>query len=1418
MATRYWVGGAGTWDATTTTNWSATSGGSGGASAPTSADNVIFNSASNATAYAVTIGTNAVCADVTIAGPASGNVTITSGATAVINVYGSWTSAATGVVFTSTTGSVINFLATTTGKTITTNNVTLGNLQVICGGTGGGWSLGSAFTSTTSFSITNGAFNTANFAMSIGSLAASTTSTRSVSLGSSAITCSTGTPINITTPTGLTFDAGTSTITGASTSPTFNGGGQTFYNVIFTSTANGVTTITGVNTFNNLTQTSLTTTGARRFVVAANQTINGTLTLGAANTPIRRIQVVGTASTGTGIGTPITLTVATIATLGDVDFRDMVAAGASGTWSGTRLGNAGGNSNITFAAGVNKYWNLAAGGNWSTTAWATTSGGTVAASNHPLAQDTVIIENTGLTTGNTITVDQNWFIGTIDASTRTTAFTLASSTNVPWVVGSYTIPSVATITGTGSWYFQGVNTTQTITTNGVSLTFPINCNGSPTNVVRIVGNLTTTNTVTLQQGTLNLNNYVLSATTFDSGTVANTLAFGTGNITVTGTGVVFTGNTNTTVTGTPQVICTDNSATARTISPGVVTEANSISFRITAGTGTFTITSTNAVRDLDFTDGVNPTGFAGAITNTTATVYGNLKCSTSGMVQNFTTSILTFAATSGTKTINTAGVVFDRPFNFNGAGATFQLQSNLILGPAPSAVASIRTCTLTAGTLDLNGYTLTAGLFNSSNSNTRVLAFGSGKIVVTGTNSTVYTTSTGTGLTFTGTPVVEIIGNGLSGETRSISGTNISTGAAFSNAANIYIKAGADTISLGTATRFIRTLDFTGFSGSIAANSAPQLYGDLVLSSTMGTISGTNTWIFASTTSQTITTNGITIDCAVTFDGVGGTFQLASDLTIGSTRQLGLSNGTLNLNSYTATAGNFSSNNSNTRTLAFGTGKIVITGNNATVFTTNTGTNLTITGSKRVEYNYSGSTGTRIVSGPLTATAVPGTNTCSHYITAGTDIFNPTGARAYDTIDCTGFGGTITSGNASIYGDLVLSSVSTFFTSVFSATFASTTAQTITSNGKTIDGDVAFDGSGSWTLQDDLTLGPTRTLGLTNGTLYLIYGNLTTGFFSSSNSNYRMLFNNGRTITCTGAGTAWNTNISSGLNVLGNGTISLTSASAKTFSGGNKNFMTINQGGAGTLTITGSNTFQDITNSYATTGATSVLFTAGTTTDFLQFSLAGSAGAVCTLGSTSASPALLRKPDYWYVGANSTDGGGNSRLIFTDGANVDYLAISNISGLAILSADAADSVSIGDYDTGYLSYSNSVFETAQPTDTPQVLVGFVSLIDETASSSEALGLLASFSPQVAESFQITDVSLVAPSVFGVRSAESTSALDALSVSAAFKSSTGDSVTITDAVARTKIRPVLAEGFVGTGAVLAASGTIDAGFITATVIP
>ncbi len=48
MAIRYWVGGSGTWNSTSTSNWSATSGGASGASVPTINDLVIFDAGSDA--------------------------------------------------------------------------------------------------------------------------------------------------------------------------------------------------------------------------------------------------------------------------------------------------------------------------------------------------------------------------------------------------------------------------------------------------------------------------------------------------------------------------------------------------------------------------------------------------------------------------------------------------------------------------------------------------------------------------------------------------------------------------------------------------------------------------------------------------------------------------------------------------------------------------------------------------------------------------------------------------------------------------------------------------------------------------------------------------------------------------------------------------------------------------------------------------------------------------------------------------------------------------------------------------------------------------------------------------------------------------------------------------------------------------
>jgi hypothetical protein len=122
----------------------------------------------------------------------------------------------------------------------------------------------------------------------------------------------------------------------------------------------------------------------------------------------------------------------------------------------------------------------------------------------------------------------------------------------------------------------------------------------------------------------------------------------------------------------------------------------------------------------------------------------------------------------------------------------------------------------------------------------------------------------------------------------------------------------------------------------------------------------------------------------------------------------------------------------------------------------------------------------------------------------------------------------------------------------------------------------------------------------------------------------------------------------------------LTSASAKTFTGGDiQTYPTINQGGTGALTITGSNKFANITN----TAIGSVLFTGGTTNEFTVFNLNGtSTAARLTLGSTNTTQVTLRKPSAWNVGTGSLDSGNNTGLSFTAGSN-NFLNISYVIGV-----------------------------------------------------------------------------------------------------------------------------------------------------------
>lgn len=706
MADRYWVGGTGTWDATDTTHWSTSSGGAAGASAPTSADNVFFDTLSNATAYAVNVGLTAVaanCLDVSFSGPLAGNVTLTSAATSVINCYGSWLNATTGIAFSTTAGAVINFLATTTGKTITGNGVSFGALGLVLNSVTGGWTLGSALTVTSTFFVTSGTFSTSasNYSMTCSAISSSGTLVRNINFNASTIILSGPTAINFTTATNLTFSAGTSNITASSTAPTLAGSGQTFYNVTFSSASVTSISMTGANTFNNLTFPVRTTSGFATVTFSANITVTGTFTSITSSITMRLLFA------SSVLGTQITITAGTTS-LTYADFRDIVGAGTA-AWTGTSIGNCLNNSGITFDTPKTVYWNLGGSVNWANTGWATTSGGSPAVANFPLAQDTAVFNDAG----SAVSIGGfNHQVGTIDMSARTTAIAL-NNAGTQNIYGSFINSTGATWTASGTFTFLG-RSAQTIKSNNIAFTqaFSILMFGG---TLTLQDNFSTasTQTVTLTNGTLNLVSYTLTMGLFNTtNTNVRVLAFGTGNITLTGNNTTIWTNgtaTNFSITGTPTVNSTySGSVGTRTFQLATTTggtEANSLNVNISAGTDAITIGASGKVGNL------NLSGWVGTFTASSLTYYGDLTKSAGMTDASGGTSI--FAATSGTKTITSNGVVFSNSITFNGIGGTWSCVDAL---PVTSAL------TLINGTLQLAaGTTSTVGSFATSGSNIKYL-------------------------------------------------------------------------------------------------------------------------------------------------------------------------------------------------------------------------------------------------------------------------------------------------------------------------------------------------------------------------------------------------------------------------------------------------------------------------------------------------------------------------------------------------------------------------------------------------------------------------------------------------------------------------------------------------------------------------
>lgn len=479
---------------------------------------------------------------------------------------------------------------------------------------------------------------------------------------------------------------------------------------------------------------------------------------------------------------------------------------------------------------------------------------------------------------------------------------------------------------------------------------------------------------------------------------------------------------------------------------------------------------------------------------------------------------------------------------------------------------------------------------------------------------------------------------------------------------NVFIdtSSGTGTITCTSASAVCNNITVTASQAITLAGTLSLINGSLSYPSG-GSFSSTAALTFISiATGKTITTNGKSV-AAVTFNGVGGGWQLQDNFT--STGTVTLTNGALDLNDKTLSANLFSSNNSNIRSIAFGTlGQINLTGNSTTLWGFPTLTNFSFTGTSKVNLTANATTGTRGVQHGNTAGGSESL-AFNFNITAGSDT--TTIYSFIRNLDYTGFSGIMSNDNVvtkAIYGNLTLSSTMTAQAGSSGLPFSSTTqTQTITTNGVTLDFPITLNGTQTYQLGSALTMGSTRNIIFTTGTFNAGIYNVTTGLFSSSNSNTRTLTMGSGTWTLTGTGTVWSFATITNLTLNSNTSqINTTSTSTKTFAGGGQTYYNLSNAGSGTLTITGSNTYNNLSalggcpltiasattqsaNTFTFQGASSVTIAPSSTTNYTLTKLGG--GIVdmqnVSISRCTANPST----GTWYAGA-STDGGNNTGIRF----------------------------------------------------------------------------------------------------------------------------------------------------------------------------
>jgi hypothetical protein len=684
-----------------------------------------------------------------------------------------------------------------------------------------------------------------------------------------------------------------------------------------------------------------------------------------------------------------------------------------------------------------------------------------------------------------------------------------------------------------------------------------------------------TTAFTIAATTLNLNSLTLSSQALAVYTNLTINMFGTGTITPNGKTI---GTLNIGVDG----IGSDGQATttaAGAVSCTTFTIVNSAILSYSIDFATFSLTCTNSL-----TGDTNLFGPAGTlnlnnITCTTYTVNGTVTLAV-GQSLNATTSIVTATAFTINGTLTTA---------------LFTHTSGTVTLGASVTLAATGTYTLTAGALNLANFTLTTGIFSSSNTNTRSIAFGTASITLNTSvaASTVLSMATVTGFTYTGT------GNFISDAAVTRTFTFGTTGGSITNSPNLAINGSGTAIATITTGSWFNTLSFdtTAFVlpttslnlKSLTLSSGGTFTGLTITVQDTGTITGNSRTIVSMTINHTGTTTiaGTLLTCTGSITLTAGILTLAANLNL------------------TTTNGQFSSSNANTRSINFGTYNIELQNSSAATVVLNmsNATNFTVSGTGG--FTSSNLNNSRTLTFGNTAGASAANSPNLTFATGAASATLTTGSY-FNKLDfgTTTFTLAATSLNLN---SLTLSATGTYTS--LTATMVGTGA--IIANGKSITS-LTINHSGITQLGSALTT--TASVTLTAGTLALAGFTLTSVNFISGTAATRSISGAGTGIISLSGnwtvtdGTGW-TRFSTG-----NGyKINMTSASSKTFTGANGSYGTLVQAGAGAMTISGSNVFADI---QATTRPSTITFTAGTTQTLEAFTLAGTAGNLVTIGST----------------------------------------------------------------------------------------------------------------------------------------------------------------------------------------------------------